>query len=142
MKPRFLVALTSFALTLASCQVAPIATSSFSSASSSMEKESSQPSSSEASSAKKEHAVRKRRIDLYEVGFQGSLDAYFIDGIDHPYFDLRDLLKTRMSEPFMHGFPMPELTLSHEAETYLIQEKHLPIYHLYCMCLENEFFGE
>lgn len=29
-----------------------------------------------------------------------------------------------------------------EQETYLIQEKHLPIYHLYCMCLENEFFGE
>lgn len=29
-----------------------------------------------------------------------------------------------------------------ERETYLIQEKHLPIYHLYCMCLENEFFGE
>ena len=27
-------------------------------------------------------------------------------------------------------------------ETYLIQEKHLPIYHLYCMCLENELFGE
>nr|MBO4517764.1 SIS domain-containing protein [Clostridia bacterium] len=26
--------------------------------------------------------------------------------------------------------------------TYKIQEKHLPIYHLYCMCLENEFFGE
>ncbi len=26
-------------------------------------------------------------------------------------------------------------------ETYLIQEKHLPIYHLFCMCLENEFFG-
>ncbi len=29
-----------------------------------------------------------------------------------------------------------------EKETYLIQEKHLPLYHLYCMCLENEFFGE
>ena len=29
-----------------------------------------------------------------------------------------------------------------EQETYLIQEKHLPMYHLYCMCLENEFFGE
>lgn len=27
-------------------------------------------------------------------------------------------------------------------ETYIIQEKHLPIYHLYCMCLENEMFGE
>lgn len=26
--------------------------------------------------------------------------------------------------------------------TYRIQEKHLPIYHLYCMCLENEFFGK
>ena len=26
--------------------------------------------------------------------------------------------------------------------TYRIQEKHLPLYHLYCMCLENEFFGE
>lgn len=26
--------------------------------------------------------------------------------------------------------------------TYKIQEKHLPIYHLYCMCLENEFFGD
>ena len=25
--------------------------------------------------------------------------------------------------------------------TYKIQEKHLPIYHLYCMCLENELFG-
>ena len=29
-----------------------------------------------------------------------------------------------------------------ERETYLIQEKHLPIYHLYCMCLENELFGD
>ena len=29
-----------------------------------------------------------------------------------------------------------------DTETYRIQEKHLPIYHLYCMCLENEFFGE
>ena len=29
-----------------------------------------------------------------------------------------------------------------DAETYRIQEKHLPLYHLYCMCLENEFFGE
>ena len=27
-------------------------------------------------------------------------------------------------------------------QTFLIQEKHLPLYHLYCMCLENEFFGE
>lgn len=27
-------------------------------------------------------------------------------------------------------------------ETFKIQEKHLPIYHLYCMCLENEFFGD
>lgn len=27
-------------------------------------------------------------------------------------------------------------------ETYKIQEKHLPLYHLYCMCLENEFFGD
>lgn len=26
-------------------------------------------------------------------------------------------------------------------DTYLIQEKHLPLYHLFCMCLENEFFG-
>ncbi|MBQ7642500.1 MAG: SIS domain-containing protein [Clostridia bacterium] len=29
-----------------------------------------------------------------------------------------------------------------DTETYRIQEKHLPLYHLYCMCLENEFFGE
>ena len=29
-----------------------------------------------------------------------------------------------------------------DTETYRIQEKHLPIYHLYCMCLENELFGE
>ena len=29
-----------------------------------------------------------------------------------------------------------------DTETYRIQEKHLPIYHLYCMCLENEFYGE
>ena len=27
-------------------------------------------------------------------------------------------------------------------ETYLVQEKHLPLYHLYCMCLENELFGK
>lgn len=27
-------------------------------------------------------------------------------------------------------------------ETYKIQEKHQPIYHLYCMCLENELFGD
>ena len=29
-----------------------------------------------------------------------------------------------------------------EKETYLIQEKHLPIYHALCLALENEFFGE
>ncbi|MBR1677550.1 MAG: SIS domain-containing protein [Clostridia bacterium] len=29
-----------------------------------------------------------------------------------------------------------------DTETYRIHEKHLPIYHLYCMCLENEFYGE
>ena len=29
-----------------------------------------------------------------------------------------------------------------EIETYKIQEKHLPLYHLYCMCLENELFGK
>ena len=29
-----------------------------------------------------------------------------------------------------------------ENETYKIQEKHLPLYHLYCLCLENELFGE
>ena len=28
------------------------------------------------------------------------------------------------------------------SETYKIQEYHLPIYHLLCMCLENEVFGE
>jgi D-sedoheptulose 7-phosphate isomerase len=27
-------------------------------------------------------------------------------------------------------------------ETYIIQEYHLPIYHLLCMAIENEFFGE
>lgn len=26
-------------------------------------------------------------------------------------------------------------------DTYLIQEMHLPVYHLICMCLENEIFG-
>ena len=30
----------------------------------------------------------------------------------------------------------------HENETYKIQEKHLPLYHLYCLALENELFGE
>ena len=29
-----------------------------------------------------------------------------------------------------------------EGETYKIQEKHLPLYHLYCIGLENELFGE
>lgn len=29
-----------------------------------------------------------------------------------------------------------------ENETYKIQEKHLPLYHLYCLALENELFGE
>lgn len=29
-----------------------------------------------------------------------------------------------------------------EEETYLIQELHLPIYHYWCMALENHFFGE
>ena len=27
-------------------------------------------------------------------------------------------------------------------DTFRIQEKHLPLYHAYCMCLEEEFFGE
>ncbi len=26
--------------------------------------------------------------------------------------------------------------------TYQIQEKHLPLYHAYCICIENEFYGE
>lgn len=26
--------------------------------------------------------------------------------------------------------------------TFRIQEKHLPIYHIYCMCIENELFGD
>ena len=28
-----------------------------------------------------------------------------------------------------------------EEETYLIQELHLPIYHTWCMMLEERFFG-
>ncbi|MBQ7173752.1 MAG: SIS domain-containing protein [Clostridia bacterium] len=27
-------------------------------------------------------------------------------------------------------------------DTFRIQEKHLPLYHAYCLCLEEEFFGE
>ncbi len=29
-----------------------------------------------------------------------------------------------------------------ESETYMIQELHLPIYHCWCLMLENSFFGE
>jgi D-sedoheptulose 7-phosphate isomerase len=29
-----------------------------------------------------------------------------------------------------------------EVETYKVQEYHLPIYHIICLILENEFFGE
>lgn len=29
-----------------------------------------------------------------------------------------------------------------ETETYKVQELHLPIYHLICLILENEFYGE
>ncbi|MBO5913479.1 MAG: SIS domain-containing protein [Clostridia bacterium] len=29
-----------------------------------------------------------------------------------------------------------------EIETYKIQERHLPMYHTICLCLENEFFGK
>lgn len=29
-----------------------------------------------------------------------------------------------------------------ERETYKVQEYHLPVYHLYCMCVEQEIFGE
>ena len=29
-----------------------------------------------------------------------------------------------------------------ETETYMIQELHLPIYHCWCMMLEERFFGE
>ncbi len=29
-----------------------------------------------------------------------------------------------------------------EKETFKIQERHLPVYHAYCLALENEFFGE
>ncbi|MDY6367250.1 MAG: SIS domain-containing protein [Clostridia bacterium] len=32
--------------------------------------------------------------------------------------------------------------ISPEKETYLVQETHLPIYHLICAALENEIFGE
>ncbi|MBQ9365116.1 MAG: SIS domain-containing protein, partial [Schwartzia sp.] len=28
------------------------------------------------------------------------------------------------------------------SETYKIQEYHLPIYHMLCIAVENEFFGE
>ena len=27
------------------------------------------------------------------------------------------------------------------ARTYLVQESHLPLYHMLCLCLENEFFA-
>lgn len=44
------------------------------------------------------------------------------------------------------GGKMKELAdvsiIVNDTETFLIQEKHLPLYHLYCMCLENEFYGE
>lgn len=44
------------------------------------------------------------------------------------------------------GGKMKELAdanlIVNDTETYRIQERHLPIYHLYCMCLENEFYGE
>jgi D-sedoheptulose 7-phosphate isomerase len=29
-----------------------------------------------------------------------------------------------------------------ETETYMIQELHLPIYHCWCLMLEDKFFGE
>lgn len=29
-----------------------------------------------------------------------------------------------------------------EKETFKVQERHLPVYHAYCLALENEFFGE
>ncbi len=29
-----------------------------------------------------------------------------------------------------------------ETETYKVQELHLPLYHLYCMCIESEMYGE
>lgn len=29
-----------------------------------------------------------------------------------------------------------------ERETFKVQERHLPVYHAYCLALENEFFGE
>lgn len=29
-----------------------------------------------------------------------------------------------------------------ETETYKVQERHLPMYHTVCLCLENEFFGK
>jgi D-sedoheptulose 7-phosphate isomerase len=29
-----------------------------------------------------------------------------------------------------------------QTETYMIQELHLPIYHCWCLMLEDKFFGE
>ena len=29
-----------------------------------------------------------------------------------------------------------------ETETYMIQELHLPVYHCWCLMLEDRFFGE
>lgn len=29
-----------------------------------------------------------------------------------------------------------------ETETYMVQELHLPIYHCWCLMLEDKFFGE
>lgn len=60
----------------------------------------------------KEHKVTKTAIKAYESdAYALDIDAYFVDDIDSPYFDLKDLVSQRMAGPQKEGFPVPELKL-------------------------------
>jgi hypothetical protein len=53
-------------------------------------------------------------FDVYEgSGVATSLKGYFLDDIDAPYVNIRDLASYRMSKPFEAGFPIPDYSYSY-----------------------------
>jgi hypothetical protein len=58
--------------------------------------------------------VVAKDFDVYEgAEVVSSLKGYFLDDIDAPYINIRDLASCRMGEPFATGFPIPDYSYSY-----------------------------
>lgn len=58
--------------------------------------------------------VTSKDIDVYETSeVATSVKCYFLDDIDTPYINIRDLVSYRMSKPFENGFPIPDYSYSY-----------------------------